>query len=77
MKTLGRMRFVELEQFARFLEEHPGFSPLLEGEEAVVYGFQTGGCFLTLGEMGQLVGAEPRFDAQESAVLLAPTERRY
>ena len=75
MNTPWKMRLETLEQLVRFLEEHPGFSPLLEGEDAVVYGFQTGDCFLTLSEMEQLIGAEPRFDAQQTALLLAPTVR--
>ena len=76
MKTLAIMRAGQLERFARFLEEHPGFSPLLEGDDAMVVGFQTGDCLLTLGEMGNLLAAEPHFDAQQAALLLSPVARR-
>ena len=43
MKRQGTMQAHQLETFARFLEEHPGFSPLLMGEDALVCGFQVGG----------------------------------
>jgi hypothetical protein len=71
MKTSAIIPAHQLEQFAKFLDEHPGFSPLLQGDDAVIFGFQTGDCFLTLSEMERLVGAEPHFDAQQSARLLA------
>jgi hypothetical protein len=58
MKTPGTMQVPQLEKFARFLEEHPGFSPLLEGEDAVVCGFQAGDCFLTLDEMERLIAPQ-------------------
>jgi hypothetical protein len=45
------MQAHQLETFARFLEEHPGFSPLLMGEDALVCGFQVGGTFLRIEEM--------------------------
>ncbi len=76
MKTSANIRAGQLEIFARFLEEHPGFSPLLQGEDAVVFGFQTGHCVLTLGEMERLVGAEPHFDAEQVALLLSAAGRR-
>jgi hypothetical protein len=76
MKTTAIMRAGQLERFARFLEEHPGFAPLLEGDNAVVFGFQTGDCMLTLGEMESLIAAEPNFDAQQASLLLSPAVRR-
>jgi hypothetical protein len=42
-------------QLARFLEEHPSFSPFLKGADAAVSGFQVGKCFLTLDEMERLI----------------------
>jgi hypothetical protein len=76
MKTSAIMRADQLERFARFLEEHPGFSPLLQGEDAAVFGFQTGHCVLTLDEMERLVGAEPHFDPEQAALLLSTAVRR-
>jgi len=76
MQTAAIMRADQLERFAQFLDEHPGFAPLLQGEEAVIFGFQIGDCFLTLSEMDRLVGAEPRFDSAQAAVLLAPAAKR-
>jgi len=76
MKTLTIMRADQLERFARFLEEHPGFSPLLHGEDASVFGFQTGHCLLAVDEMEKLIAAQPRFDAEQAALLLCPAARR-
>ncbi|MGA7463291.1 MAG: hypothetical protein WBW69_23850 [Candidatus Korobacteraceae bacterium] len=76
MKTSAIMRTDQLERFARFLKEHPGFSPLLQGEDAAIFGFQTGHCVLTLGEMERLVAAEPHFDAEQAALLLSTVARR-
>jgi len=45
------------EPFVRFLDEHPGFSPLLLGEEVLVCGFQVGGCIVGIHEMERLVAA--------------------
>jgi len=76
MKASANMQADQMERFAKFLEEHPGFTPLLQGEEAVIFGFQTGDCFLTLSEMDRLIAAEPHFDAQQSALLMARVARR-
>jgi hypothetical protein len=65
------MRASQLEEFALFLEEHPGFSPALKGEDATLCGFHVGRCFLTLVEMGRLVATQAHFDAGETALLLA------
>ena len=73
MKRQGTMPAHQIEKFARFLEEHPGFSPLLLGEDALVCGFQVGGSFLRIEEMETLIAAQPQFDAQEAALLLAPS----
>lgn len=72
MKRQGTMQAYQIEKFARFLEEHPGFSPLLMGEDALVCGFQVGGSLLRIEEMETLIATLPQFDAQEVAVLLAP-----
>jgi hypothetical protein len=71
MKRRGTEPASRLEEFALFLEDHPGFSPGLRGEDAVVCGFRVGGCFLTLAEMDRLIATQPRFDAREAALLLA------
>jgi len=54
MKTPVSMHAHQLEQFARFLAEHPRFSPILVGEDAVVCGFQVGDCYLRIDEMERL-----------------------
>jgi hypothetical protein len=73
MKRQGTMQAHQIEKFALFLEEHPGFSPLLVGEDALVCGFQVGGSFLRIEEMERLIATQPQFDAQETAMLLAPS----
>ncbi len=64
MKCQKAMQASQLEEVALFLEEHPGFSPELHGENAIVWGFRIGGCLLTLAEMARLVAAGPHFDAR-------------
>ncbi len=71
MKRQGLMQASRLEEVIRFLEEHPGFSPELRGEDAVVWAFRIGGCFLTLAEMERLIASQPHFDAREAALLMA------
>jgi len=73
MKTLRAMQAIQLKKFALFLEEHPGFSPELMGENADVYGFRVGECLLSVDEMEKLIATQPQFDAQEAAMLLAPS----
>jgi len=67
------MQADQLKPFALFLEEHPGFSPLLMEESALAYGFQVGGCHLRIDEMERLIATQPQFDAQAGALLLAPS----
>lgn len=55
MKTLTAMRTSQIGKFARFLEEHPGFSPALFGENADVYGFRVGESLLSIDEMERLI----------------------
>ncbi len=55
MKTLTIMRTSQIEKFARFLEEHPGFTPELIGENAYVYGFRVGESLLSVDEMERLI----------------------
>ena len=55
MKTLTAMRTSQVEKFTRFLEEHPGFSPELIGDNASVYGFRFGEYVLSVDEMERLV----------------------
>jgi len=73
MKRQGTMQAQQIETFARFLEEHPGFSPLLMGEDALVCGFQVGGSYLRIEEMDRLIASQPQFNAHEAALLLAPS----
>ena len=72
MKRRETMRAEQLEKLAGFLEEHPGFSPLLMGEDAFVYGFQVGCSHLTIHAMEALIATQPHFDAQQAAQLLSP-----
>ena len=60
MKGQRTMQPHQREQLARFLEEHPGFSPLLMGKDALVCGFQVGGSYLRIEEMERLIAAQPR-----------------
>jgi len=62
----------QLTKFAQFLEEHPGFSPILIGEDAQVCGFQVGGSYIGIADMETMIAAQPQFDRQEAALLLAP-----
>jgi hypothetical protein len=73
MKTLNAMRTSQFGKFARFLEEHPGFSPALFGENADVYGFRVGECLLSVDEMERLI--DTPVDAAAAALLqtLLPT----
>jgi len=63
------MQAVQIEKFARFLDKHPGVSPLLFGRSALVCGFQMGECFLAIDEMDTLIAAQPRADAGNAAPL--------
>ncbi len=74
MKRQGAMQARQLEPAALFLEEHPGFSPELQGPDAIVRGFRLGGCFITLAEMEGLIAVRPLFNASEAALLMARQE---
>ncbi len=71
MKRPGPPPASHLAEIVHFIEEHPGFSPELRGEDAVVWAFRIGGCFLTLAEMERLIATQPHFDAREAALLMA------
>jgi len=75
MKEQRTVQAHQLEKFALFLEKHPAFSPLLMGGDALVFGFLVDGAFLRIEEMERLVDTQPRFDAQEAALL--GDRRRY
>lgn len=70
MKKQALMQTQQLEPFAQFLEEHPGFSPLLIGRDALVCGFQAGGSFLSIEDMERLMAARPQFGTPEVELLL-------
>ena len=71
------MQADHLKPFALFLEEHPGFSPLLMEESALVYGFQVGGCYLRIDEMERLIATRPQFNSRQAVLLLSsPGNRR-
>lgn len=65
MKTRTVMQISQIGKFARFLEEHPGFSPELFGGNADVYGFRVGECVLSVDEMEKLIDTpvDPRVAA--------------
>jgi len=71
MKRQGTIQAHRLEKFARFLEEHPGVSPSLMGEDP--RGFQVGGSYLGMEEMQRLIATPPQSDGQEAALLPAPS----
>jgi hypothetical protein len=48
-----------LEDTAQFLDDHPGFSPVFSGEDAVVCGFQVRECFLSIADMHWLFATRP------------------
>jgi hypothetical protein len=73
MKKNQTLQVEQLEKFARFLEEHPSFSPMLIGEDADVYGFQVGECFLMIQEMEKLIATQAHFNPREAERLLAPS----
>lgn len=77
MKTLVTLQTYQW-KLARFLEEHPSFSPLLKGDDAVVFGFQVGECFLTLEEMERLISTpvDMRFAAVLRTALQSTSKRR-
>jgi len=72
MKSPATLQPNQLEKFARFLFEHPTFSPLLSGENAQVYAFQVGACVLEIAALETLIATQPHFDAREAKRLLAP-----
>jgi hypothetical protein len=76
MKTLPAMGTSRVRKFARFLEEHPRFSPALWGDDAMVYGFRVGECFLSVDGMERLI--DTPVEAQAAALLrtLLPTTKR-
>ncbi len=73
MKKHQLLQAAQLEKFARFLDEHPSFSPMLNGEDAAVYGFQVGECFLMIHEMEKLIATQAHFSVREAEQLLAPS----
>ena len=74
MKVQANQQADQLQRLACFLEEHPGFSPTLTGEDALVCGFRIGECFLTVAEMDKLIATQPEFDAEAAALLLVMSE---
>lgn len=70
MKGQRTVHARQLEEVALFLEEHPGFSPELKGEDALVCGFCIGASFLSIAGMIRLVAARPHFDVRQEETLL-------
>jgi hypothetical protein len=71
MKKPTTLQAHQLEPFAHFLEEHPGFSPYLVGEDALVGAFQVGGSYLRIDEMARLITARPHFEEDRQTVPLS------
>jgi len=67
MNALKIMRSSQAGKFARFLDEHPGFSPQLIGENAYVCGFRMGESLLSIDEMETLI--DTPVDQQTAALL--------
>jgi hypothetical protein len=61
-----------LDESAQFLDDHPGFSPVLSGDDAVICGFQVRECFLSIAEMQWLFATRPE---SQFATLVAWAER--
>jgi hypothetical protein len=70
MKRSEFMQPHQLARFAHFLDEHPGFSPLLVGEDALVCGFQIGGSYVGIEEMERMIAARPSFNGPKAALML-------
>ena len=69
MKRQITMQAHQLVPFARFLEQHPSFSPLLIGDDALVCGFQVGLSYLGLAAMETIVANPPNLVAQATPSL--------
>jgi hypothetical protein len=70
MNRLVVMQARQVKKFARFLEEHPGFSPELVGQDANVCGFRVGHCLLSVDEMERLI--DTPVEAQSASLLQVP-----
>jgi len=73
MKSRHSMTAKQLGELVQFVEEHPGFSPRLTGEDAILCGFEMGECVLSLEQMEQLF-LTPR-NARLRMLLAASAER--
>ena len=73
MKNRHSMTGKQLGELVQFVEQHPGFSPQLTGEDAILCGFQIGECVLSLEQMEQLFFV-PR-NARLRTLLAASAER--
>lgn len=54
MESVNAMDAHQLGELARFLDDHPAFSPTFSSDDAILCGFRVGDCFVTLDEMGHL-----------------------
>ncbi len=76
MKRQITMQAHQLVPFARFLEQHPSFSPLLIGDDALVCGFQVGFSYLGLAAMDSIVANPPNLVAQAAPLLTSSGARQ-
>lgn len=72
METANTIDAHQLGELARFLDEHPGFSPLFS-DDAILCGSRVGECSLSLEDMKCFLAC-PR-ERRLSALLAASAER--
>ena len=74
MKRENAMDAQQLGELARFLDDHPAFSPTFSSSsnDAILCGFQVGECHLALDEMQHLLQSPA--ESQEPALLGTYTE---
>lgn len=55
MEPANAVDALQLGELARFLDDHPAFSPTFSSDDAILCGFQVGDCFVTMKEMRYLL----------------------
>jgi hypothetical protein len=72
MESANVMDAHQLGELARFLDDHPAFSPTFSSDDAILCGFRVGNCFVTMDEMEYLLHAPE--ESHEPALVGAYTE---
>ena len=70
MKSHEFMQHHQLETFARFLEEHPGFAPTLVDEDALVCSSEIGGSHVSIAEMERMIAGQKAIGPAASRFLV-------